>query len=63
MTYQLTQEQIAQYHQEGFLIVQGLFGADEVEALQRSLETDTRAYEQGEIQALDNTGNAYSIIY
>ena len=63
MTYQLTQEQIAQYHQEGFLIVQGFFGVDEVEALQRSLETDTQVYEQGEIQARDNTGNAYSIIY
>lgn len=61
--YQLTQEQIVQYHQEGFLIVRNLFEANEVETLQQSLETDSHAYEQGEIQALDNAGNAYSIIY
>ena len=61
--HQLTQEQIAQYHQEGFLIMRNFFEADEIEALQQSLETDTHAYEQGEIQALDNSGNPYSIIY
>ena len=57
--YSLTQEQIAQYHQDGFLIVRGLFAVDEVETLQQSLETDIQSYERGEIQAQDNSGKVY----
>jgi hypothetical protein len=61
--YTLTQEQITNYHQDGFLIVRGFFAVDEAEVLQRSLETDIHAYERGEIRAQDNSGKVYSIIY
>jgi len=59
----LTQEQIKQYYEDGFLIVRNFFQPQEIEPLLRSLTTHAKEYASGEIRALDNTGKPYSIIY
>lgn len=60
--YQLTSDQLAQYHRDGFLIVRGLFGADEIEPLQQSLVTHSQIYDSGEIHA-HSSGDSFSIMY
>ncbi|MDY7019968.1 MAG: phytanoyl-CoA dioxygenase family protein, partial [Cyanobacteriota bacterium] len=63
LSYELTPKQIAQYHQDGFLIVRDFFEIEEIEPLARSLQTHTNEYESGEIKTFDSIGQPYSIIY
>ena len=61
--YTLSQEQIDQYHQDGFLIVPKFFKPEEVEPLEQSLKSHINEYESWEIKTFDSTGQPYSIIY
>ena len=56
----LSQEQIAQYHKDGFVIVRGFFDLDEIEPLRQACEKDpnVRGYET---KIVDSFGKIYKV--
>ncbi|NEP25394.1 hypothetical protein [Moorena sp. SIO3I6] len=46
-SYDLTQEKIKQYHEDGFLIVRNFFQPEEIDPLLRSLTTHAKEYASG----------------
>lgn len=58
-TRPLSEEQVAQYHEDGFVIVRGLFDPQEVEPLRLACEEDP-SIRGGQIAVADTDGNVYN---
>ena len=60
MTSRLSPEDVARYHQDGFIFVRGLFDAEETDLLRRAMEEDPAITEHSLLRA-DQEGGATRI--